>query len=484
MVDQVDHRYVRGNDEAVAERYAYQEARPYSLGWWTEFGGVEPPVEVQCPAGSEPVGERAVRVDVPRLDERPGVVTPNPLPWPVPGAPFALLDVREYLGTYVASYLRDEVGPWDMRVDPVAFDRQSRHGPARTSMLPGAAVHWLGLWHSIRVEGGGHLTSTLAWVTRVLSIVLWSVQPRVDATLASLGVVDGQAPSDVLRARFGSRFIVVPGGNLHALICLAWYAMADAAGPLLEAFAACPKRLPAEPGRLGVDARLRGALAGLGAVPGHPLGGWSSAPGSLVEPYPEFAWGARRAAQVAHDHGASLRSLELLATGRSKDRGRVPSSLAGRVRAAQWDDLARRNLHVYSDFCRRLLRATVESLRVMNHVVYRACAFYSHGALWDPRESPHAYCTALENLRQAPLHNLHLGCAQFADLCLLPRALLLHLEADLQRHVAAVGPIALHQYWGVPPGRPDSVDRAGALCPGGAFYWRFGSPPDRGADGA
>ena len=460
-------------DLGLPPRYQYREDPPNAFGWWSDPDGSDPPAAAQRALQSDAAPERALRLPLVPLPERLFAPLPAPATWPVTGASFAFTGTEEFLGAYLGAYLAPYLAPYAFVVSHADLATVGVHGPAYDDMNPGAALHWLHSWHQLAMGDVHTVPSTLAWVARVLSVVLWCVQPRIDLSVAEYDVTAGHVPGDEALLRLCRPGAVVGGGNLHATICLGWYAVVDASRRLSAALRNCPERLSADDAGLGVDAALRDALGGLGAVPGYSLAAWSSRSEALSSPYPHALWGQRRPVQFAQAQVDTLLALSALAGGQSRDRAKVPSVFTRLPRARAWDDHLRRNIHVYSDFSRRALGSVVAALRLVLHVAYRALVYYGYGPAWDPRDPPSAYCGALDRLRDAPVHRLHTVFDEFARRCALPRSVLWTLEAELYRTAARLAPAALRQHWGVPPDRPDSYDRAGALCPAGSYYIRI-----------
>ena len=473
-------------DLGLPPRYAYQSHAPNSLGWWSQADGAEPPAAAQRPVDSDADPERALRLPLVPVEERHRVVLPPQTPWPIDGPPFALVRKEETMGRYVAPYLAPYLEPYNFVVPHEHLATVSPHGPGYDELAPGAAMQWLASWHQLTMSSDHVVRPSLAWVARVLSVILWCTQPRLDATRAMYGVVDGRPPDDELLLRLCRVGAIVGGGNLHALVCLAWFCVVDVSRRLAAALRACSERVAPDDLGLCVDRQLRDALAGVGAVPGHPLQLWSARSETLSSPFPHFVWGRRRPVLIADSCIGTLDALGALSSGQSRDRMRVPSQVDGNVRRGYWDDILRRNMHVYSDFSRRALRSAVLALRLVLHVAYRTAVYYAYGPAWDPRDPPHAYYPVLDRLAAAPVHRLHVMFDEFGARCSLARPVLWTLEAELYRTVMHLAPSAVHKYWGVPLGRPDSYDRAGALCLAGAYYIRIpivppspppGSPP-------
>ena len=457
----------------LGERYAYQPRPPHSLGWWSEPDGTDPPAAAQRPVDSGAPAERALRLPLVPSSERMRVALPPATVWPIDGAPFEHVRWEETLGKHVAPYMAPYLQPYDLVVDQSSLHAVGPLGPGYDDLAVGAAVQWLAAWHGLYLSPEHVVRPTLAWIARVLSVVAWAMQPRLDLHRAMYQVVDGVPPADEHLLRLCRVGAIVGGGNLHAMVCLSWAAVVHSSRRLAAALRACPERMAADEVGLGIDQPLRDALAGLGAIPGHPLARWSSRREALSSPYVHFVWGRRRPAQIADACLATLRSLAALGAGQSRDRSRLPSKFTGPVRESQWDDLLRRNMHVYSDFSRRALGSVVTALRLLLHVTYRTLVYYTHSGAWDPRDPPHAYVPALERLQVAPVHALHVVFDQFAEQCALPRPVLWTLEAELYRTVAHLAPSAIGTWWAVPSDRPDSFDRAGAFCPAGAYYIRI-----------
>ena len=460
-------------DLGLEPRYAYAEVPPHALGWWSEPDGTEPPPAAQRGVESDADPECALRLPMVPFDERLRVPLPAKTVWPIDGAPFALSSKEELFGRYLGPYLAPYLSPYQLVVLHEYLATIGPHGPSYDDLNPGAPMQWLVAWHTFGLGGDHAVRPTLAWVARVLSVVWWSAQPRIDLKPEHYDAVDGVLPDDERLLRLCRGGAVVGGGNLHAMICLAWYAVVDLSRRLLPALRGCPERLPRDESGFGFDARLRDALAGVGAVPAHPLSEWSQRREALSSPYPAALWGQRYPIQLAQAQVATFGALSALASGQSRDRRKVPSAVTGTVRRAQWDDLLRRNIYVYSDFSLRALGSAVLALRLVLHVAYRALVYFGYGDTWDPRDPPHAYCSVLECLRDAPVHRMHVMFAEFAERCALSRPVLWALEADLYRTAGHLAPFALERYWGVPADRPDSHERAGAFCPAGAYYIRI-----------
>ena len=378
------------------------------------------------------------------------------------------------MAPYLASYLR--VDPYVINHEELA--RVPAHVPGFDALARGSALAWLlRRWHVHYLGGEAprqyFMSASFAWVTRLLSIVNWSIQPRVDQSWERYRSDAPPALPNLDARRIVGRCVFAGGGNLHALICLAWYVVVDAARELLGAYERCPERLEGERGSLAVDRGLRAALAGLGPVPAYPLAAWYRAPFPQTAPFPELLWRQRRAAQHAQGLVRTLRSLYALCGGTTSNRARRPSLIRGRIATREWDDRLRRNVHVYSDACRRLLGSAVGATRLLGHIVYRTYLCYRHGELWDPRDPPVAYLSTLKALATAPIERIHTLPDELAEDAMLPRWLVWELEAIFDRHAAALAPSAVHHFWGVPPDRPDSMDRVGALCPAGSYYLRI-----------
>ena len=482
MADQVPRDGEEAGGPEVPSRYAYDKTSSKAIGWWSEGDGIDPPAAVQHPRDAVLEPERAFRLPVIAAPVEARAVLPADAGWPVGAAPFSFAEKEEVLGVWLATYLHPYIGPFDAQYDVDELSRIPVHGPAYDDLNSGAALEWLGTWFRMFVGDPVPVKPTLAWVARLLGCFLWSVEPRTDLTIYDYDSSSAQARGDVALARMLARCAVVGGGNLDVLLCLTWYAIADAAKALRVALRRCPQRVDNgyESG-LGVDPQFAAALAGIGAVPATDLVDWSARPASFGAPIMEPLWGKRRPTLYAQTLGDSLVALSALAAGTSSDRARSPTQFSSSPRARVWDMHMRRNIHVYSDFSLRMLRVTVGALRLVLHVAFRASLFYSHGPSWDPRDPPSGYCTALDRLAGAPVHGLHTWFDRFARQCSLPRAILWRLEVEFYRHGLEVAPRAVADYWGVPPDRPDGFGRAGALCPADSFYVRFPVQPAPGA---
>ena len=234
-------------DLGLPVRYAYQATAPYSLGWWSEPDGAEPPAAAQRPVESQADPERALRLPLVPIEERHEVALPAKTPWPIHGAPFALLRKEETMGRYVGWYLAPYLEPYNFVVPQAQLATVAPHGPGYDELGAGAAMQWLATWHQLTMSSDHVVRPSLAWVARVLSVLLWCTQPRVDSNAGD--VQRGRRPS--ARRRVAACACVASarspgGGNLHAMVCLAWFSVVDAS-----------RRLAAGPARVSRTCRRR-----------------------------------------------------------------------------------------------------------------------------------------------------------------------------------------------------------------------------------
>ena len=324
-----------------------------------------------------PTGRAMLRAPLVPSFVRPLDLAHPRLPWPIEDAAFGFQSYEDLLGVYVAmSYGVRLRGPDVDLLAPAPSDLRTR--PLIVSKLPdGAALANVLRWGSMPGSDGLPVEPSFAWVCRVLSLIHWASCPR---TLVDSDEVT-YLPATALR--FYSRCMIVPGGNLHALVALAWRSVRDSAEELANAIEHRPGRIP-EPLEDGVPpyypARLGSALAGLGPVPAYPLTQWSrlTTLDELASAFPVFIWGKRSISSKARQTVHRLSGLRATVFSKEAHRAHRFESIRNDHGLHNWYRLVGHNVDAYSLACSRLLTHTVTAVRIMCHIVHRLRVRYAY----------------------------------------------------------------------------------------------------------
>lgn len=422
-----------------------------------------PGTEAQRPAA--PMGPALHEPFVPYPGPPEGVAD-TPFGWPRQIHAFRFATFGDFVGAYLAPshWVSREYVPPEVRTRPP--DGLGETPLAVSALADGEALFRLLKWGSVPGPDGQSLAPSLAWVTRVLSVLYWVACPRE-------GVGREEVPLPMMGARVRASFLVCPGGNLHALMVLAWRAVRDAAAALVVALEQDPD--PGEVYETRYPPLVRSALGGLGPIPGYPLRFWSGVreANELLLRYPSFQWGQKSPASMAQRAVMRLETLrDRLTSPSSHRRYRFESFRKFRTFDSRlnWDQTIGHNLAVYGVVCSRVLAETVIAVRVLGHVVHLLRVLHGYGS--DPvRHRPKRWVSVLRHLAEAEISVLDTFFEDVVRASRIPAPWLWHAEHELEYLVVRLAPIALARVWGIPYNEPDSLDRAGASCPCNGRYF-------------